>query len=63
MPAFSFEKLSPPIRREPVPSAAVKPRGLIHQMLDRLAAARHRRGADDGAAAAQARAKSTARHR
>lgn len=63
MPAFSFEKLSPPVRREVVPSAPVKPRGLIHQMLDRLAAARQRRGADDGPATTQVRAKRTMRHR
>ncbi len=63
MPAFSFEKLSPPVRREAVSSAPVKPRGLIHQMLDRLAAARQRRGGNDDAATAQVRGKSTARHR
>jgi hypothetical protein len=44
MPAFSFEKLSPPLRRETVPVTAAKPhRGLIVQMLDRLTEARLRR--------------------
>ncbi|MBR1218358.1 hypothetical protein JQ557_10185 [Bradyrhizobium sp. U87765 SZCCT0131] len=48
MPAFSFEKISPPVRREAVPVsvpvASPKPvRGLIVQMLDRLTEARLRR--------------------
>jgi hypothetical protein len=42
MPAFSFEKLPPPIRRESVPAAKPQ-RGLIIQMLDRLTEARLRR--------------------
>ncbi|MEW6644006.1 MAG: hypothetical protein AB1586_26090 [Pseudomonadota bacterium] len=51
MPAFSFEKISPPVQRDPVPVSgpvAPKPaRGLIVQMLDRLTEARLRRtGAD-----------------
>ena len=49
MPAFSFEKISPPVRREAVPvslpATPSKPaRGLIVQMLDRLAEVRLRRG-------------------
>jgi len=48
MPAFSFEKLSPPVRREAAPPAApVKPRGLINQMLDRLTTSRLRRNDHD----------------
>jgi hypothetical protein len=44
MPAFSFEKLAPPVNHEPVAVAAVKqPRGIIVQMLDRLTEARLRR--------------------
>ncbi|UTD30442.1 hypothetical protein [Bradyrhizobium sp. WD16] len=62
MPAFSFEKLSPPIHRETVPVAPVKPRGFIHQMLDRLAAARLRRNGHDETASMPSRAKRSARH-
>lgn len=44
MPAFSFEKISPPDRRGPVPSIAQKKqRGVIIKMLDRLVEARVRR--------------------
>ena len=44
MPAFTFEKLSPPVRREPVaPIANKKQRGVIVQMLDRFAEARVKR--------------------
>ncbi len=44
MPAFSFEKLSPPVRPEPVQVAVVRPqRSIIVQMLDRLTEARLRR--------------------
>jgi len=44
MPAFTFEKISPPARR--APAAALpkkKPRGLISQMIDRIAERRARR--------------------
>ncbi|MDE5465526.1 hypothetical protein [Bradyrhizobium sp. CSS354] len=44
MPAFTFEKITPPVRR--VPAAATtpkKPRGLISQMIDRFAERRARR--------------------
>jgi hypothetical protein len=43
MPAFSFEKISPPVRRTPAASTPKKPRGLISQMIDRLAERRARR--------------------
>jgi hypothetical protein len=41
MPAFTFEKISPPADRGPVPPVAnKKQRGVIIQMLDRFAEAR-----------------------
>ncbi len=44
MPAFSFEKISPPVRQGPVsPVANKKQRGVIVQMLDRFAEARVKR--------------------
>ena len=43
MPAFTFEKISPPIRRGPVPPIAKKQRGLIVQILDRFVEARVKR--------------------
>jgi hypothetical protein len=43
MPAFSFEKISPPARRTAAPAANKKQRGVIVQMLDRLAEARAKR--------------------
>jgi hypothetical protein len=44
MPAFTFEKISPPERRGPVPPVAnKKQRGVIVQMLDRFAEARVKR--------------------
>jgi hypothetical protein len=43
MPAFTFEKISPPIRRGPIPSIAKKQRGVIVQMLDRFVEARVKR--------------------
>jgi hypothetical protein len=43
MPAFSFEKISPPIRRGPVPAIAKKQRGVIVQILDRFVEARLKR--------------------
>jgi hypothetical protein len=61
MPAFSFEKLSPPVRRESAPPVApVKPRSLINQMLDRLTTSRLRRSDHDGTAG-RARAPGTPR--
>jgi len=44
MPAFMFEKISPPERRGPIaPVANKKQRGVIVQMLDRFAEARVKR--------------------
>jgi hypothetical protein len=43
MPAFTFEKISPPLRRGPVAPVAKKRRGLIAQIRDRLAEARVKR--------------------
>ena len=43
MPAFSFEKISPPARRAPAAATPKKPRGLISQMMDRVAERRARR--------------------
>jgi hypothetical protein len=43
MPVFTFEKISPPLRRvSPVP-AAEKPRSVIIQFLDRFVEARVKR--------------------
>jgi hypothetical protein len=43
MPVFTFEKISPPVRRGPVPSIAKKQRGVIVQILDRFVEARVKR--------------------
>jgi hypothetical protein len=43
MPAFTFEKISPPIRRGPVPPIVKKQRGVIVQILDRFVEARVKR--------------------
>ena len=46
MPAFTFEKISPPTDRGPVPPVPVankKQRGVIVQLLDRFAEARVKR--------------------
>lgn len=43
MPAFTFEKISPPVRRAPTAAVSKKPRGLISQMIDRFAERRARR--------------------
>ena len=48
MPAFTFEKISPEkispqARREPIPAVEKKPRGVILQILDRLAESRAKR--------------------
>jgi hypothetical protein len=40
MPAFTFEKISPPVRRGPIPPIVKKQRGLIVQILDTFVAAR-----------------------
>jgi hypothetical protein len=43
MPAFTFEKISPPVRPGAVPAAAKKQRGVIVQILNRFAEARVKR--------------------
>lgn len=45
MPVFTFEKISPPVRRGPVAPIEQKQRGVIVQMLDRFVEARARRTA------------------
>jgi hypothetical protein len=44
MPAFTFEKISPPVRRGPVAPIEQKRRGVIVQILERLVEARIKRG-------------------
>jgi hypothetical protein len=43
MPAFTFEKISPPVRRGPIPSIETKQRGVIVQVLERFVEARVKR--------------------
>ena len=43
MPAFSFEKISPPVRRGPIPPIVKKQRGVIVQILGRFVEARVKR--------------------
>jgi hypothetical protein len=43
MPAFTFEKISPPVRRGPLPPIVKKQRGLIVQILDSFVEARVKR--------------------
>ena len=43
MPAFTFEKIPPPVRRGPIPSIEQKQRGVIVQILDRFVEARVKR--------------------
>ena len=40
MPAFIFEKISPPVRRGPIPPIVKKQRGLIARMLGSFVEAR-----------------------
>ena len=47
MPAFTFEKISPPARRSPAAAAPQKPRSVISQMIDRIAERRARRSLQD----------------
>jgi hypothetical protein len=44
MPAFTFEKISPPVRRGPIPPIVKKQRGLIVQVLESFVAARVQKG-------------------
>ncbi|CAN5143585.1 hypothetical protein BH11PSE4_BH11PSE4_29960 [soil metagenome] len=43
MPAFTFEKISPPVRRGPIPPIEQKQRGVIVQVLGRFVEARVQR--------------------
>ena len=43
MPAFTFEKISPPVRRGPISSIEKKQRGVMVQILNRFVEARVRR--------------------
>jgi hypothetical protein len=43
MPAFMFEKISPPLPRGPLPPVAKKQRGVIVKLLDRFVEARVKR--------------------
>ena len=43
MPAFTFEKISPPVRRGPLPPIVKKQRGVIIQILDRFVETRVKR--------------------
>lgn len=58
MPAFTFEKISPPDRRGPVPPVAnKKQRGVIVQILDRFVEARVKRTRQEEVEAAVARSR------
>ncbi|KYG24151.1 hypothetical protein SE92_31070 [Bradyrhizobium sp. AT1] len=37
MPAFTFEKISPPVRRAPAAATPEKPRSVISQVIERIA--------------------------
>ena len=43
MPAFTFEKISPPVRRGPIAPIEKKQRGVIVQILDRFVDSRVKR--------------------
>jgi hypothetical protein len=43
VPAFSFEKISPPVRRGPLAPIVTKQRGVIVQILERFVEARVKR--------------------
>ncbi|MES2198500.1 MAG: hypothetical protein V4517_29105 [Pseudomonadota bacterium] len=43
MPSFTFEKISPPVRRGPIPSIEQKQRGVIVQIMERFVEARAKR--------------------
>jgi hypothetical protein len=47
MPAFTFEKISPPTKRGPVAPIVRKRRGVIVQILDRFVQARVKRAIDE----------------
>ncbi len=43
MPAFTFEKISPPVRRGPTAPKPVKRRGVLSQMIEHFAERRAKR--------------------
>jgi hypothetical protein len=43
MPAFTFEKITPPVRHDPILPVDKKQRGVIIQILDRIVEARVKR--------------------
>jgi hypothetical protein len=43
MPAFTFEKISPPVRRGPVPAIVKRQHGVIVQILNRFVETRVKR--------------------
>jgi len=45
MPVFTFEKISPPVRRGPIAPIVKKQRGLIVQILDSFVEARVKKNA------------------
>ena len=47
MPAFTFEKISPPVRRGPIPPIVKKQRGLIVQVLESFVEARVKKNSRD----------------
>jgi hypothetical protein len=47
MPAFTFEKISPPARTGSTKAAPKKPRGMLSQMIDRFAEKRAKRALRD----------------
>jgi hypothetical protein len=51
MPAFTFEKISPPVRRGPLPPIVKKQRGLIVQVLESFVEARVKRTQEKGVVA------------
>jgi hypothetical protein len=53
MPAFTFEKISPPVRRGPIPPIVKKQRGVIVQILDRFVEARVKRSTREEKGAAR----------
>jgi hypothetical protein len=58
VPVFTFEKISPPVRRGPLPPIEKKQRGLIVQILDRFVEARVKRSLRQEKGAVARRSKS-----
>ena len=59
MPAFTFEKISPPASRGPIAPIVVKRRGVIVQILDRFVEARVKRASKKGVIFRAKRSKKT----